>query len=270
MRARKNWLALTGSFAVLSLNLSPIAASAQSQDDLGPGTVVFDNSKVQLKFSDFKDSVIGGTKGAHGEGRWTSPPFSPGPNEGPMGGEQLAMNPGSCRQRVRVGHIVNRPADPTNGSSLISSSLARPLRASGYVSAGAQEHGFRTSWYDPPGAEVNHVLDDVYYEWDSSGAVTYCNGVHQLWWLSETGWVLNTQSLYVDLPDYRTCRARSYVEYWNSPFRFPGCSGTGNGTGVDYWPNTVEGYTNNSGSGWASTWAFGICANFLHQSWSYF
>ncbi len=44
----------------------------------------------------------------------------------------------------------------------------------------------------------------------------------------------------------------------------------GNGTGVDYWPNEVKGYTNLYGSSSAYSYAFGICANYLHQAFDYF
>lgn len=135
--------------------------------------------------------------------------------------------------------------------SLVMTSL--PV-SSDVFAAGIGQASFTTRWRDPVGAEVNEVRNAVAASYNDSGTITAVNCLQNRWWLSETGWVEQSNNIQCN-NNGSNGDSSTYEVYYNNPF-------CGN-TWTNYDRNHVMA-TSTGVSGWvSSTWASGNCSSWL-------
>lgn len=126
----------------------------------------------------------------------------------------------------------------------------------GAMSSGIRSASFQTNWFDVAGIKINHARSAVSVSYVNN-TITHGNCKRNNWWLSETGWVLQTVSQYCDI--FTTYGdSNTHSSYYNSPF----CGGT-----YTHYNRTHAYATPYGSSGWVdATWAAGCLSSTLYYT----
>lgn len=110
-------LLVLGPFLVVT-HLPDFGAPVDAQiASLGPGAIIFADSKSRLNslFVDYKVVTRSGVQ-INGHCEWHSS-LDRTPSELPVAEQQLAANPSTCKEVVKIGHVLGGPPPEWGGSS---------------------------------------------------------------------------------------------------------------------------------------------------------
>ena len=255
-------VALCTAVAAVALTGGAAAADATS------GWINFQSPGSELTFSESSILLVQGTRDSNGDcsGTFVLTRLADGK---PVGAVEVAANPSTCQQKVRVGKLASVPSSTSTASGNSSAkSSAIPTVVGPVPSPGAMAQAttstrggfFQTMWQDPLNFIVNRVGDAIQWQYNGTNVTAVLQAYDNRVWLSADGWSETGhrgpyESLY-----WNEVTLTTYDTFSNNAF----C--VGQNTSTQYQPNVYYGYGSGTDYGTISTWASGSCSFLLHWS----
>jgi hypothetical protein len=269
--ARRATCAALFGVAALLFSIVPAAAagpgSTLSAPSLGPGTVRFDLSKDELSalFVDATDVTVTGSAVSGGGCRFGGELTSDG--RGPLGFATVAVNPASCREIIRRGHLSALPGHTQRSVTTVAArarqaTTAAPAGTDAAANSSCSAHAVDNWWTDPVNIVVNEIVTFLDWCYDFS-SITSCGPASNDWSMfGGTNWYVAAGiSTWASQWDSFNCAADTYAVFGNDFFRCPQQAHTR----TVYGNSEIVG--NYYGAFWSNTntYSYGDCSNLLSR-----
>lgn len=175
----------------------------------------------------------------------------------PQEARLVAVDLVNCKFQLQYG-VPQTYYDPQNGSSDEEEQQAVTEKAREFTpkATGIRQASFQTNWFDIIGLKLNHTRSAVSVSY-TNNVITHGVCKRNNWWLSNTGWVLQTASLHCEAPSTHGDSSTHAINY-NQPF----CGGS-----YTHYNRTHAYATPFGSSGWVdATWAAGCLSTTFYYT----